>query len=61
MVSCPCPFLFACSLSLDSANWKLRRFSGDEAFLPDQRDASQRDAGVELGVVVEGKKKATKL
>lgn len=39
----------------------MRRFSGDEAFLPDQRDPTQRDAGVELGVVVEGKKKATKL
>ncbi|CAN8097040.1 unnamed protein product [Discula destructiva] len=37
------------------------RFSGDESFLPDQRNPSQRDAGVELGIVVEGKKKATKL
>lgn len=47
--------------SLNPADPTARRFSGDEAFLPDQRDQSQRDAGVELGVVVEGKSKATKL
>lgn len=46
---------------LVSANSETRRFSGDEAFLPNQRDASQRDAGVELGVIVEGKNKPTKL
>lgn len=38
-----------------------RRFSGDEAFTGDQRDASRLDAGVELGVVVEGKRKGTRL
>lgn len=38
-----------------------RRFSGDEAFAGDQRDASRQDAGVELGVVVQGKSKGTKL
>ncbi|KAJ4391610.1 C6 zinc cluster transcription factor-like protein [Gnomoniopsis smithogilvyi] len=37
------------------------RFSGDEAFPPNQRDAFQQDAGVELGVTVEGKRKPTKL
>lgn len=46
---------------LVSANSNTRRFSGDEAFPPSQRDASQQDAGVELGVIVEGKKKPTKL
>lgn len=44
-----------------SATDSTRRFSGDEAFAGSQQDASQQDAGVELGVVVEGKKKGTKL
>lgn len=38
-----------------------RRFSGDEAFAGNQQEASQQDAGVELGVVIEGKKNTTKL
>ncbi|PSR94270.1 histidine phosphatase superfamily [Coniella lustricola] len=37
------------------------RFSGDEAFTGGQQDPSQQDAGVELGVVVEGKRKSTRL
>lgn len=49
------------SFPLVSATDTTRRFSGDEAFAGDQRDASQQDAGVELGVVVEGKKKGSKL
>lgn len=44
-----------------SATNSARRFSGDEAFVGDQRDATQHDAGVGLGVAVEGKKKATRL
>ncbi|KAF3769869.1 PGAM-domain-containing protein [Cryphonectria parasitica EP155] len=37
------------------------RFSGDEAFAGVQQDSSQRDAGVELGVIVEGKRKPPRL
>lgn len=52
----PAPFLF-----VSATDHPTRRFSGDEAFAGDQRDASRQDAGVELGVVVEGKRKGTKL
>ena len=38
---------------------KQRRFSGDESFL-DAKDPSILDAGIHLGVVVEGKKKDSK-
>lgn len=54
----PPPFLLFPPLT---AHPPYRRFSGDEAFAGSQQDASRQDAGVELGVVVQGKSKGTRL